>query len=273
MGRKSLKKAGVISSSKLKGFSVPVDEIDFAYEESIAKNIGESEFFGFPMESIRRGEICLREPGRKTVAYFSMEFGLSPSFYNVPTGKDPLDPINKKRDFSVFSNLRSMDYFHTVKLDSLVDLPIYSGGLGVLAGDTLKSAADRKLPVLGIGVLWNKGYFLQRASFHFGQDPEEFVWEPRHYPGLVPLKKKIEMDIEDERVILRLWKYYVFSHDRRHVIPLVLMDSNVEENTPSMRKLTDKLYNSESVWWKIVQRKILGVGGVKAIRALGYDID
>jgi starch phosphorylase len=273
MAKKSTNNVAVVSSPESNTAECLMDEIDFAYEESIAKDISESEFFGFPMEAILRSESQLHNPKRKTVAYFSMEFGLAPSFYNTPTSKNPLSPLNKKHDFTVFSNMRSMDYFHTVKLDCLVDLPIYSGGLGVLAGDSLKSAADHKLPLFGVGILWNKGYFLQRTSYHFGQEPVEFIWEPRNYPGLVPLKKEIEMFIGREPIILRLWKYYVFSHDRNHVIPLVLMDSDVEENTPLMRRLTDQLYYSKSDWWKIVQRKILGAGGIRAIRAMGYEVD
>ncbi len=202
-----------------------------------------------------------------------MEFGLSPSFYNTFISKAPLNPINKKHDFTVFSNMRGMDYFHSVKLNSLVDLPIYSGGLGVLAGDTLKSAADLKYTFLAVGILWNKGYILQKACYHFGQETTEFNWEPKHYPGLVPLKKRIELYIGKERVILRLWKYYVFSQDRQHAVPLILLDSNVEGNSPTNRKLTDRLYNSKSEWWKIVQRKVLGVGGIRAIQALGYEVD
>jgi starch phosphorylase len=268
MGKKRTRKTAGFTST----ISNPIDEIDFAYEESIERNITKSEFFGFPLEPIRRGESLLHDPQHETVAYFSMEFGLAPSFYNTPRSKDVLDPFNKKHDFTIFSNLRSMDYFHMVKLDSLVDLPIYSGGLGVLAGDTLKSAADLKLPILGVGILWNKGYFLQRASYHFGQDSEEFNWEPRHYPGLVPLKKKTSITIGQEQVTLRLWKYYVFSYDHQHVVPLILLDSHVEENSPLMQKLTDQLYNSKSVWWKIVQRRILGVGGIRALRTLGYEV-
>ncbi len=250
-----------------------LDEIDFSFQEPIAQNISQEDFFGLPLAAIRKAEEALVNQHNKKVAYFSMEFGLTPSFYNTFTTKTPLERINKKRGFTVFSNMRSMDYFHTVQMNCLVDLPIYSGGLGVLAGDTLKAAADKNFPLLGIGVLWNKGYFSQRTSYHYGQEPTNFIWDPKLYPGLVPLKKRIELYIGNERVVLRLWKYYVFSHDRQYVIPLILLDSNVEENSAASKKFTDLLYNSKSDWWKIVQRKILGVGGVKAIKALGYDID
>lgn len=250
-----------------------LDEIDFSMEDSLTENINESNFFGFPVEAIQRAERKLHDPQIQKVAYFSMEFGLAPSFYNAFLPKHPVDPLNKKNDFTVFSNMRSMDYFHLVKMNSLVDLPIYSGGLGVLAGDTLKSVADLKLPLLGIGILWNKGYFLQRTCYHFGQEAEEFNWAPKRYPGLVPLKKRISLLIGKEEITLRLWKYYVFSYDHQHVVPLILMDSNLEENSATGKILTNRLYNSKSEWWKIVQRKILGIGGVKAIRALGYDVN
>ncbi len=250
-----------------------LDEIDFSYAASLKKNINAEDFFGFPTKAIVQTELNLHDIQQRKVAYFSMEFGLTPSFYNTFKTKIPLNPINKKQDFTVFSNMRSMDYFHSVKLDSLVDLPIYSGGLGVLAGDTLKSVADSRFPFLGVGILWNKGYLLQKACYHFGQESAGFIWEPKHYPGLIPLKNRVELYIGKERVSLRLWKYYIFSQDRRHVVPLILLDSNVAENSPGGRTLTDRLYNSKSEWWRIVQRKILGVGGVRAIQSLGYKVD
>jgi starch phosphorylase len=238
-----------------------------------AHDVNEAFFYGVPQAVVRRAEEHLVDPSIKSVAYFSMEFGLAPSVYQPYRTKAPLASRNRKRAFEIFSNMRQMDYYHAVHTDTVVDIPIYSGGLGVLAGDTLKSAADLKLPLLGVGILWNKGYFDQQFCIHYGQLPGEFDWDPRTYPGLVKLKTEMELQIGSDPVKFNIWKYYVPSFDKEHVIPLVLMDSNHPANPDWARELTDQLYESSTVWWKIVQRKILGVGGMRAIRALGYAID
>jgi starch phosphorylase len=237
------------------------------------QDVNEAVFYGIPCSVIRRAEEHLLNPSVKSVAYFSMEFGLAPSVYHPYQTKAPLSPRNKKRDFEIFSNMRQMDYYHFIHLDTLVDIPIYSGGLGVLAGDTLKSAADLKYPLLGVGILWNKGFFDQQFCIHYGQLPGEFQWDPSGYPGLVKLKTVIELHIGQTPVKFNLWKYYVPSFDEQHVVPLILIDSSHPENPDWARNLTNQLYQSSSDWWKIVQRKVLGMGGIKAIRALGYAID
>ena len=152
-------------------------------------------------------------------------------------------------------------------------MPIYSGGLGVLSGDTLKSAADQGLNVVGIGVLWRKGYFRQRLWYEHGQIVSERKWEPKEYPGLIPLNKKISIETKEGVVWLKLWKYYVYSYDKKKVCPIVLLSADVPENPEHFQKLTDQLYNSEHPWWQILQRAVLGMGGLKAIEALGYNID
>ena len=238
-----------------------------------AQDVNEAYFYGIPSSVVCRAEEQLLNPAVRSVAYFSMEFGLAPSVYHPYQTKAPLSPRNKKRDFEVFSNMRQMDYYHFIHIDTLVDIPIYSGGLGVLAGDTLKSAADLKLPLLGVGILWNKGYFDQQFCIRDGQLPGEFDWDPRTYPGLVKLTTEIELSIGRDPVKLNLWKYYVPSFDKQHVVPLILMDSNHPDNSKWAKELTGQLYQSSTVWWKIVQRKVLGMGGMRAILALGYAID
>lgn len=247
---------------------VPVDDAD-----RYAADIQDNQYFGFPLESLIRAEERLKSASEKSTAYFSMEFGLSSNTYNSMTSKKPLSEQNESPDQHVFSNMRAMDYYVSLSFEHKLDLPIYSGGLGVLAGDTLKSAADRKLSLTGVGILWNKGYFKQNFWFKDGQIPEETIWDPYSYPGLVPLKTRVQIPVKKEVIHLRLWKYFVYSRDRQHVIPLILLDSNIQENTPFVRTLTDQLYRSDNAEWKLYQRLILGIGGVKALQALGLSIN
>ncbi|MBI4432995.1 MAG: alpha-glucan family phosphorylase [Candidatus Omnitrophica bacterium] len=207
------------------------------------------------------------------IGYFSMEYGLSTNTYNVPQSDKPISPSNFSAEHHVFSNLRAIDYYLSVNAGHMLDLPIFSGGLGVLAGDTLKSAADRGVSLAAVGILWNKGYFKQNFWFKDGQVPEETNWDPCSYPGLVELEPRVEIPLKKETIHLKLWKFDVWSYDKKHVVPLILLDSNVEQNSEFARKLTDQLYRSDNAEWKILQRVILGIGGMKAFQKLGYPID
>jgi len=248
---------------------VQVDDPDGRY----AKDIGKGAYFGMPLERIIEAEERLRSPGGGGIAYFSMEYGLATSCYNKFSSSLPLKEENKLPENAVFSNFRVADYFFALQADNIIDLPIYSGGLGVLAGDTIKTMADYKLPAVGIGILWNSGYFRQKFWFKYGQAPEKMHWDPHTYPGLVPLKNRIRISLKPEDVNFRLWKYYVYSHKHDAVIPLILLDSNIDSNSERAKNLTGQLYRSDNVFLKLLQRVILGFGGINALAEMGYNID
>ena len=148
-------------------------------------------------------------------------------------------------------------------------LPIYSGGLGVLAGDHLKEASDMGLPLVGVGLMYAEGYFSQRISEDGWQDSlnnplrfEDMLVLPVLSDDGKPLTVSVEMP--DRHVTVRLWEIRVGR------VPLFLMDSNVESNTPEDRMLTARLYWSD-LDRRVMQEIVLGVGGVRALRALGYN--
>jgi starch phosphorylase len=103
--------------------------------------------------------------------------------------------------------------------------------------------------------------------------PEQMHWDPTAYPGLIPLKNRITLSLRSEDIYLRLWKYYVYSYRHDYAVPLILLDSHIELNTEKNRHLTDQLYKSDNAWTKIMQRAILGMGGVLALKELGYNIN
>lgn len=246
----------------------------YQFGERYSQDITSDSYFGFPIEPILAAEKKLLSKEIPSVAYFSMEYGLATSFYNSFQSQKPISESNKLDEQAIFSNMRIKDYYFHFQIDHrIMDLPIYSGGLGVLAGDTVKSASDLGISFVAIGILWEKGYFRQNFWFKYGQVPEEISWDPYSYPGLIPLDIMIKISLKEQDLYLRLWKYYVCSFDKRNVVPLILLDSNVEENKPELRKLTDQLYRSESAHIRIMQRVILGMGGVKALEALGYSIN
>ncbi|MFT5387444.1 MAG: starch phosphorylase [Candidatus Omnitrophota bacterium] len=249
-----------------------VDSIEL-FDESYTDSINKEKYFGFPTTSILKTEQRLLYPTASNIAYVSMEYGLAPSIYHSFKSSKPLSEDNKFFTHDVFSNQWITDYLYKIKIDKMLDIPIYSGGLGVLAGDSIKSSADLNFPVVGFGILWNKGYFKQNFWYKHGQVPQQLQWDPHSYPGLIPLKNRITVPTKEGDITLRLWKYYVYSYDKSFVVPLILLDANLEENKPEFRQLTDQLYRSDDVRWKIYQRLILGVGAVRALKSLNYKVE
>ncbi len=145
-------------------------------------------------------------------------------------------------------------------------LPNYSGGLGVLAGDHLKSASDLGVPLIGVGLLYRSGYFRQSLSLD--------GWQLEHYPALdpqgLPLQLLTESDGTPALVAVampagrtlhaRVWQASVGR------VPLLLLDSDIEENEPDLRGVTDRLYGGDQ-HQRIRQEILVGVGGVRAVRA------
>ncbi len=242
------------------------------FAERYAQDINEQYYFSFPLQPILEAEKNLLNSGIKSIAYFSMEFGIAPSIYNSFRLNRPISEQNQFFTHEVFSNYWLCDYLFKIQIDKMLDIPIYGGGLGVLAGDVMKSVADQGRSVTGVGILWNKGYFKQKFWYKHGQIPDELTWDPRSYPGLVPLNKIVTIATKEGPLHLRLWKYYVYSYDKTSACPIILLDSNCSENSLTLRRLTDQLYRSDEVWWKIFQRVILGIGGMKALEIQGYNI-
>ena len=148
-------------------------------------------------------------------------------------------------------------------------LPIYSGGLGVLAGDHLKEASDLGLPLTGVGFMYAQGYFSQRLSEDGWQEALNNMLDFSSLPALPVLdddNKRITVEVEfpDRSVSLGLWEIRV-GH-----IPLYLLDSNMDPNSDFDKHLTARLYWSD-LDRRIMQELLLGVGGVRALRALGYN--
>ncbi|MFC1684141.1 alpha-glucan family phosphorylase [Pseudomonadota bacterium] len=150
-------------------------------------------------------------------------------------------------------------------------LPLYAGGLGVLAGDYLKTASDLGLPVIGIGLLYHEGYFRQvlnadgrQKQFYPYNDPTTLPIRPVHSDSGAWLH--IEIGFPGRRVRFRVWQAQVGR------VPLYLLDSNDPLNSPSDRGITTQLYGGGSER-RLVQEIALGIGGWRLIEALGLDID
>ncbi|KHG43121.1 MAG: glycosyltransferase family 1 protein [Aphanizomenon flos-aquae KM1D3_PB] len=153
----------------------------------------------------------------------------------------------------------------------LVDcLPIYSGGLGVLAGDHLKSASDLGLPLVGVGLLYQQGYFAQYLNADGWQQERylinDFYNMPLHLernPDGTELR--IAVDYPGRKVYARVWRVQVGT------VPLYMLDTNIEPNKAYDHDITDQLYGGD-IDMRIHQEIMLGIGGVQMLKALGYEV-
>lgn len=144
------------------------------------------------------------------------------------------------------------------------EMPTYSGGLGVLAGDTLRSCADLQVPVIGVTLVHRRGFFRQeiRDDWQVGHDA---TWEPQRL--LQEVAPRVTLDIEGRTVHVRAWLYSLVGSSGS-VVPVLLLDTNVSENGSEDRRITDHLYGGDERY-RLMQEIVLGVGGVRLLRALG----
>jgi starch phosphorylase len=145
------------------------------------------------------------------------------------------------------------------------ETPTYSGGLGVLAGDTIRSAADLGFPMIAVSLVHRAGYFRQRLDQEGNQYEEREGWSPEARLG--PAGVALSVQIEGRDVALRAWRHQVLG-DGGHVVPVYLLDSDLQENDERDRHLTDWLYGGDARY-RLAQEALLGIGGATLVRALG----
>lgn len=163
-------------------------------------------------------------------------------------------------------NDRSIAYF-TMEIALEPALPTYSGGLGALAGDTIRSAADLRVPMVAVCLLHRRGYFYQRLDGYGNQQEEPVAWAIHDF--LTEMPERAAVNLEGRTVSLRAWRYEVKGISG-FVVPVYLVDADLPENSEWDRRLTDLLYGGDE-WYRLCQEVILGIGGVRMLRALGYQ--
>lgn len=148
------------------------------------------------------------------------------------------------------------------------EIPTYAGGLGVLAGDTLRSAADLSLPLVGVTLVSRAGSFRQELDAEGRQIEHPALWDPARWAS--PLDAKVAVWIEDRAVWAGAW-LYVIESDLGGRAPVILLDTDLAENAPADREITHYLYGDDDRY-RLMQEMILGLGGVRILRALGFEI-
>ena len=142
---------------------------------------------------------------------------------------------------SVLSNTGTIAYFSMdVAADSAI--PTYSGGLGVLAGDLLRSAADLEIPMVAVSLLHRKGYFDQRLDCRGNQSESPSKWSPENH--LTRLAPRVSVLLEGREVRIGAWQYR-FVGITGHTVPLLFLDTDLEENNAADRSFTDFLYGGD----------------------------
>ncbi len=164
--------------------------------------------------------------------------------------------------------VESMIAYFSMEIGVKNDIPTYSGGLGILAGDTIKSAADLNLPLVAVTLITHKGYFTQEIDANGWQKEKPVIWDPAHDMTLLPQKAKVQ--IEGRDVYIQSWLYTVVSPTGGKV-PILFLDTDLPDNAPQDRGITDSLYGGDSTY-RIKQEIVLGMGGVRMLQALEFHI-
>lgn len=157
--------------------------------------------------------------------------------------------------------------YFTMEIGLEKPMPTYAGGLGILAGDMVRTAADLELPMVAMTLLHRKGYFHQKLDALGSQTEESVSWPVSGL--LLEMMPRCAVEIEERTIYLRAWKYEVKGVND-YVVPVYFLDAALAENSEWDRTLTDYLYGGDE-HYRLCQEIILGIGGVRMLRALGYQ--
>lgn len=171
------------------------------------------------------------------------------------------------QNWQVFTKEPRIAYF-TMEIGITNDIPTYSGGLGILAGDMVKSAADLNLPMIGVTLVSRKGYFTQKIAADGTQDAYPLPWHPEMILELLPVKTLVTIENRDVKV--QAWLYRVKSPNGG-VVPVLFLDTNIPGNAEEDQGITDHLYGGDNAY-RLKQEIVLGIGGYRILSALGFFI-
>src|ERR1700730_13470901 len=177
-----------------------------------------------------------------------------------------MNEILRCYDFIMATDRRTSNTIAYFSMEIALDptIPSYGGGLGILAGDMLRSAADLELPIIAVTLAHRKGYFRQHLDADGHQSEEPDPWMPESV--LQPVEGTITVSIENRDVQVRAWRYNIHGFSG-FVVPVYLLDADLPENSDWDRTLTDTLYGGDQ-HYRICQEVLLGMGGVNLLRSI-----
>ena len=166
-------------------------------------------------------------------------------------------------------NFKEMEIaYFSMEIGIDANVPTYSGGLGILAGDTLRSEADLELPVIGITFVYNKGYFKQSIDEEGNQHEDERNWKPEEHLEKLPNKVVVKVDGRD--VVVGCWLYKLRGVSGKYN-PIIFLDTDFPENNEEDRRISHHLYGGDLAY-RLTQEIILGIGGVRMLDSLGCNV-
>lgn len=236
---------------------------------------GYGTFFGITQETLDNCWKNLTSPHGNSCIYITMEIGAEPDVYNpVKEFIKDLEPLEYEDE--------QLNTFIQRFLDGPGKIPTYGGGLGILAGDTLKSFADNRVPVAAISLFYQQGYFTQLVDPLLGQVDWKTLWQPEKTPGLyllhnpsnpeMPLQIEVPFFDKLQKAVLayaNIWLKLEISNERDFAVPEFLLDYNTERSPVWIREAANKLYDSSSEKTKAIQRIMLGAGVLPLRDVLG----
>ncbi|MGC9310186.1 MAG: alpha-glucan family phosphorylase [Candidatus Aenigmatarchaeota archaeon] len=183
----------------------------------------------------------------------------------MPELKEDLSCPSKTALKRLFGKVQVAYFSMEIGIDPRI--PTYSGGLGVLAGDFLRSAADLNIPIIGVTLLYKEGYFHQKLVN--GEQVEEAVeWNPSDF--MERLEQKVGVEIQGRTVLIETWIHILKGGCRK--LPILFLNTDLPENSEFDRTLTHRLYANDD-YYRLCQEVVLGVGGVRMVEALGLNPD
>jgi starch phosphorylase len=171
---------------------------------------------------------------------------------------NPLDPFVHRSRIAYFS----------MEIALRPEIHTYSGGLGILAGDMARSAADLDLPMVFVSLASRAGYLCQEIDSRGAQVARPNPWRPEDWSQ--PLGAMVTVRIEGREVWIRPW-LYTLSCPLGHCVPVLLLDTNLDQNSLQDREITDHLYGGDEAY-RLKQEIVLGIGGALTLQALGFNI-
>ncbi|MDF1614815.1 alpha-glucan family phosphorylase [Desulfurivibrio dismutans] len=232
-------------------------------------------FLGISQTCFDRVWQTLTAPQGQSVTYVSMEIGADRDVYHPI--KNLLQAMTKGDEIPPDLPPLADKFLHGPE-----KIPTYSGGLGILAGDTLKSFADCRLPVAAVSLLYRHGYFSQMVDMNLGQVVWSRGWEPEEVPGLYPLHQPgnpdqpltVTVDFYDQhdqpiQAVAQVWLKMEIGSGLDFFVPEILLDYDIPASPEWIRKSSHRLYDSSSEASKAIQRRLLGAGVLPVMRTLG----
>lgn len=186
--------------------------------------------------------------------------------------RSAIEPIEPSGDFRMasldsFISRTHIAYF-SMEIAVRPEMRSYAGGLGILAGDTARSCADLEIPVVFVTLLSRAGYFRQAIDADGRQTEQPDWWQPERW--CTPVNAMVAVEIEKRPVWIRPW-LYVHTCPHGHQIPILFLDTDLDQNGVEERTLTHYLYGGDETY-RLKQEIVLGIGGIRILRALGFDL-